>query len=122
MNPSNIPDCPSKTILALKDCLNVLNGKWKVPIIGSLLFGPCRFKDLETVIKKITPRMLSKELKELEANHIVKRIIYNERPVRIEYELTKMGYALKPVLETMVEWGSNHRKEVIRILEKDSSK
>jgi DNA-binding HxlR family transcriptional regulator len=113
MNPSNIPDCPAATIVALNDCLSILNGKWKVPIIGTLLFGPCRFKDLESVIKKITPRMLSKELKELEINSIIKRTIYNERPVRIEYELTKSGYALKPILETMVDWGLQHRRESI---------
>ena len=112
MNPSNIPECPSATIIALKDCLTVLSGKWKVPIIGTLLFGPGRFKDLETTINKITPRMLSKELKELEINNIVKRNIYNERPVRIEYELTESGYLLKPILEAMVDWGSKHRNDV----------
>ena len=113
MNPSNIPDCPATTILALNDCLTVLNGKWKVPIIGTLLFGPRRFKDLESIIKKITPRMLSKELKELELNNIVSRKIYNARPVRIEYELTDSGHMLKPIFETMVEWGAQHRSEVL---------
>ncbi|WP_044209596.1 helix-turn-helix domain-containing protein [Flammeovirga sp. OC4] len=113
MKPSNIPDCPVSTILAINDCLNILQGKWKVPIIGALLFGPKRFKDLEGIIQKITPRMLSKELKELELNNILKRNIYDTRPVRIEYELTSSGYNLKPLLEAMVEWGDNHRKEVI---------
>ncbi len=112
MNPGNISDCPADTILALNDCLNVMSGKWKVPIIGTLLFGPKRFKDLEIIINKITPRMLSKELKELELNNIVKRNIYDERPIRIEYELTESGYTLKPVLEQMVEWGIQHRSEV----------
>lgn len=115
MTPSNIPECPSSTILALNDCLAVVNGKWKVPIIGTLLFGPKRFKDLETTIKKITPRMLSKELKELEVNGIVKRNIYDERPIRIEYELTNSGHTLKPILDAMVEWGSKHRSDVFKI-------
>ena len=121
MNPSNIPDCPAATILALKDCLTVLNGKWKTPIIGALLFGPQRFKDLEAVIKKITPRMLSKELKELELNNIVRRKVYDTRPVLIEYELTVSGYMLRPVFETMVEWGVKYRTETIGkpILESD---
>lgn len=117
MNPSNIPECPVSTILALNDCLTVLSGKWKVPIIGTLLFGPKRFKDLEDTIKKITPKMLSKELKELEINSIVRREVYNERPVRIEYILTDSGYALKPILEAMVSWGEQHRNEVIEELE-----
>lgn len=120
MNPSNIPDCPVTTILALNDCLTVLNGKWKVPIIGTLLFGPKRFKDLEDVIKKITPRMLSKELKELELNNIVHRKIYSTRPVRIEYELTDSGYMLKPVFETMVEWGGQHRTNTLGKSEKEN--
>ena len=112
MNPTNIPECPSSTILALNDCLTVLNGKWKVPIIGTLLFGPKRFRDLESTIQKITPRMLSKELRELEINHIITRNVYDEKPVRIEYELTPSGQSLKPILEAMVEWGAQHRSDV----------
>ncbi|BDS13758.1 winged helix-turn-helix transcriptional regulator [Aureispira anguillae] len=113
MNPRNIPECPAATILALHDCLTVLNGKWKVPIIGALFFGPKRFNELETTIKKITPRMLSKELKELELNNIVQRNVYNTRPIRIEYELTESGKTLEPILEAMVEWGTQHRKETM---------
>lgn len=113
MNPTNVPECPASTILALQDCLAVVNGKWKVPIIGSLLFGPKRFKDLEETIKKITPRMLSKELKELEINNIVVRKVYDARPVRIEYELTESGRTLEPILDAMVEWGIAHRKQSI---------
>jgi len=112
MNSSDILDCPTKTFLALNDCLTVMNGKWKAPIIGALLFGPRRFKDLENAIKKITPRMLSKELKELELSNIVRRKVHNSRPVRIEYELTQSGFKLKPVFEAMVEWGTQHRVDV----------
>lgn len=109
MNPRNIPECPAETVLALNDCLAVLNGKWKVPIIGTLLFGPKRFKDFEKIIKNINPRMLSKELKELELNNIIRR---NTCPnsARITYELTESGQMLKPILEAMVEWGSKHRE------------
>ncbi|WP_196893533.1 winged helix-turn-helix transcriptional regulator [Aureivirga marina] len=122
MNPSNIPECPATTILALKDCLTILNGKWKVPIIGTLLFGPKRFKDLENTIQKITPRMLSKELKELEINNIIQRKVYDSRPILIEYELTESGKTLKPILEAMVEWGIQHRKEFIKEFEKEEVK
>ena len=122
MNPRNIPECPASTILALHDCLTVLNGKWKVPIIGTLLFGPKRFKDLEEIIKKITPRMLSKELKELELNSIVKRNVYDTRPVRIEYELTESGKTLEPILEAMVAWGTQHRKTSISKVDPDAEK
>lgn len=100
-------------MLAVNDTMNVLNGKWKLPIIGSLLYGKKRFKELEREIPKITPRMLSKELKDLEVNGIVTRTVYDSIPVTVEYELTKSGNSLKTVLEVMVEWGLQHRKRFI---------
>jgi len=105
--------CSIQFVLAINDTLNVLNGKWKLPIIGSLLYGKKRFKELEREISKITPRMLSKELKDLEANGIVKRTVYDSIPVKVEYELTISGQSLHQVLEPMIEWGLQHRKNVI---------
>ena len=105
-------------MLAVNDTMNVLNGKWKLPIIGSLLYGKKRFKELEREIPKITPRMLSKELKDLEVNGIVTRTVYDSIPVTVEYELTKSGNSLKTVLEVMVEWGLQHRKRYIGKREK----
>ena len=109
MTPKDIPQCPVETILALNECLTVLGGKWKVPIIGALQFGAKRFKDLELMMK-ITPRMLSKELKELELNNIIQKNTCSTKPTRIEYELTESGKSLSPILETMVSWGMHHRK------------
>lgn len=109
----NIKRCSVQYILALNDTLNVINGKWKLPIIGTLLYGAFRFKDLQQNISKITPRMLSKELKDLENNGIVKRTVYDSIPVRVEYELTESGKTFKHVLDTMVEWGVTHREKVI---------
>ncbi|WP_435357032.1 winged helix-turn-helix transcriptional regulator [Emticicia sp. SJ17W-69] len=106
-------DCPVGFILAIKDTLNVMNGKWKLPIIGVLLFGKRRFKDLEKNIPKITPRMLSKELKELEINGIIVRKVQPTIPVTVEYELSDSGKSLKTVLDSMIKWGSNHRIEVM---------
>ena len=114
-------DCPISTVLALQDCLHVLSGKWKLPIIGSLLFGKKRFKDMEESIGKITPRMLSKELKELELNNVVKRNIYDTRPVRIEYELTESGKLLAPIIHSMVKWGITHRHVSIGSLENSNA-
>lgn len=109
MTPKDVPQCQIETILALNECLTVLGGKWKVPIIGSLQFGSQRFKDLELMIN-ITPRMLSKELKELELNNIIRRNVDSTTPSRIAYELTESGKSLSPILEAMVSWGVNHRK------------
>ena len=106
--------CPKQYILALTDTLHVISGKWKLPIIASLLYGRTRFKDLQDNIEKITPRMLSKELKELEINGIVQRKVYDQTPVLIEYTLTESGKNLIDIVDSMLDWGIAHRKEVMK--------
>lgn len=105
--------CPIQFVLAVNDTLNVINGKWKLPIIGSLLFNKRRFTDIQRNIPKITPRMLSKELKDLEVNGIVKRTVYDTIPVSVEYELTESAKSLGEVLDKMLDWGIKHRKSVL---------
>jgi len=105
--------CPIQFVLAVNDTLNVISGKWKLPIIGTLLFGKKRFTEIQRNISKITPRMLSKELKDLEMNGIVKRTVYDTIPVSVEYELTESAKSLGEVLDKMLEWGLQHRKLVI---------
>lgn len=105
--------CPQSYILALMDTLNVINGKWKLPILASLLRGITRFKDLLDRIEKITPRMLSKELKELELNGLVERKVHDTTPVLIEYRLTASGKDITNVIDVMIDWGIKHRKQVI---------
>lgn len=85
-----------------------------MPIIGSLLFGKKRFKELEREIGKITPRMLSKELKDLEMNGIVIRKVYDTIPVRVEYELSESGKTLNNVIEPMIAWGLQHRMNTLK--------
>jgi DNA-binding HxlR family transcriptional regulator len=105
-----VKSCPTQFVLAINDTLNVLVGKWKLPIIGSLLFGKKRFREMEREISRITPRMLSKELKDLEVNGIIKRTVHDTIPVTVEYELTPSGKTLSNVLDSMIEWGLQHRK------------
>tara|TARA_B100000965_G_C19268466_1_gene616184 strand:+ start:249 stop:605 length:357 start_codon:yes stop_codon:yes gene_type:complete len=107
---SEVKKCPRQFVLAINDTLNVLSGKWKLPIIASLLYGKTRFKELQENIEKITPRMLSKELKELELNGVVKRNVFDTTPIRIEYELTESGKQIVKVLDAMVDWGIAHRE------------
>ncbi|GAB4020071.1 winged helix-turn-helix transcriptional regulator [Spirosoma koreense] len=107
--------CPKSYILALTDTVNVIHGKWKLPIIASLLRGVNRFTDLLASTEKITPRMLSKELKELEVNGIVDRIVYNQTPVLIEYRLTESGRDIATVIDSMIDWGMLHRSHLIPI-------
>jgi len=103
-------ECTGEFIMAVNDTMNVLNGKWKIPIIAVLLYGKRRFTEMEKAIPKINPRMLSKELRDLENNGIVKRTVQNTVPVTIEYELTESGYCFKKVLNVMLEWGLEHRE------------
>lgn len=103
----------SEIIIPVNDTLYVINGKWKMPIIGSLMQGSKRFKELERSIPKITPRMLSKELRELEMNQLIVRKVYDTLPVTIEYEITEYGLSLKKVFEAMYEWGVEHKKRII---------
>ncbi len=110
---STLEKCPDSFVLAVNDTINVLSGKWKLPIMASLLFGKKRFKELERDVSKITPRMLSKELRDLEMNGIVKRSVFNTVPVTVEYELTSSGHSFKKVLDVMLQWGLEHRKTTI---------
>lgn len=109
----SVKDCPQSFVLAVNDTMNVLSGKWKLPIMAALLFGKKRFKELEREIPKITPRMLSKELRDLEMNGMVTRTVYDTIPVTVEYEFTLSGKRFKKVLDAMVEWGLEHRKNVL---------
>lgn len=109
-----IKKCSSTYVLAVNDTMNVINGKWKLPIIGTLMYGKKRFKEIEKDIPKITPRMLSKELKDLEANGILKRTVIDSIPVTIEYELTKSGYSFDKVIDVMIDWGLDHRKTFLK--------
>lgn len=105
--------CPIQFVLAINDTMNVISGKWKLPIIATMSFGKQRFTEIQRKIPKITPRMLSKELKELELNGIVKRTVYDSIPVTVEYELTESARQLSDVMNSMISWGINHRKGIV---------
>jgi len=108
----NFKSCPVQYILNINDTLNVISGKWKLAIIGSMLFGKKRFTEIQRNIPKITPRMLSKELRELELNGMIVRKVYDSTPVTVEYELSESGKSIVEVLDKMIEWGINHRNAV----------
>ena len=102
-----------KSIAAVRDTLYVLSGKWKLPIIIALSSGPSRFKDLQRNLQDITPKILSKELKELELNEFVTRTVYATSPVTVEYKLTKYSETLNRVIIEMSDWGLQHRKRMM---------
>jgi len=91
--------------------LGVLGGKWKLHILTNLYYGKMRFKELEREIKGISPKMLIKELKDLEATGIVNRQTFNTVPITVEYSLTNEGLTLKPILEQMKSWAVTFKKK-----------
>jgi DNA-binding HxlR family transcriptional regulator len=104
----------SKSIAAIQDTLYVLNGKWKIPIIVALSAGPMRFSELRNELTEITPKVLSKELKDLELNEFVTRTVYATSPVTVEYALTRYSLSLNKIIAEMREWGMQHRKRLQR--------
>lgn len=96
----------------LQDFHTAINGKWKLQILVLVNHGKHRFKDIQKDIPKITSRVLSKELKDLEANKMITRTVYDTIPVTIEYKATQYSLTIKPVIEMMSAWGSKHRKKI----------
>lgn len=103
--------CP-ENILAIKDALDALEGRWKLLIMVALVNGNKRFKEIAREIG-ITDKMLSKELKTLETYKLIKRHVYDTFPPTVEYSITAHGKSLDNVLESLSNWGKQHRKEVI---------
>lgn len=105
--------CSSKDLLAVKDALEVLNGKWKLQILIALLNGAKRFKEIAREINGISDRMLSKELKELESNQLVERKVIDTFPPAVEYSTTGHTDSLHIVIYALKEWGYLHRKKIL---------
>ncbi len=105
--------CDPDGIRAIKDAMETLNGNWKLPILFSLSGGPKRFKEIAREVEGISDKMLSKELKDLEANHLVNRNVYDTFPPTVEYEVTEHAGTLYEVMKALRDWGQNHRKKII---------
>jgi DNA-binding HxlR family transcriptional regulator len=97
-----------------RDVLEVIQGKWRLPIVLALTFGNKRFGELQRDIADISPKMLSQELKALEENKIITRTLYDSMPVVVEYSLTPLGHSMKKLLDEILIWGAHFRKEVIK--------
>lgn len=88
--------------------LDVIGGKWKGVILFYLLDGPRRFSDLKRRLPAVTQRMLTLQLRELEADGVIHREVYPQVPPKVEYSLTEFGASLKPILILMRDWGSDY--------------
>ncbi|MEM0925445.1 MAG: helix-turn-helix domain-containing protein [Planctomycetota bacterium] len=102
-----LPACPVEATLEL------IGGKWKGIILYYLLDGRLRFSDLKRQVGDVTQRMLTKQLRELEASGLVSRIVYAEVPPRVEYELTREGETLRPIIYALKEWGEAHALKLL---------
>lgn len=96
-------------------CVEVIGGKWKGVILFHLLGGTKRFNELSRLMPAVTQRMLTRQLRELEADQVVERKVYAEVPPKVEYSLTEFGRTLEPVLRTLQGWGANYLEQITQI-------
>lgn len=103
----------NERILALKDAIELLSGKWKLCILQTLSTIPAmRFKDLQESVVGISPKVLSKELEELEQNLLITRTVNNTKPVTVSYAITRHAIETQPVINALLEFGLKHRKKI----------
>ena len=100
-----LPQCPVATTVSL------IGNKWKLLIIRNLLVGKARFKDLKNGINGISQKVLTDNLRSMEADGIIIRKSYPEIPPRVEYELSELGNSLRPIIKSMEVWGNEYKKK-----------
>lgn len=101
-----LPACPVEITLQL------IGNRWKVLIMRDLLEGTKRFGELKKSVGSITQKVLTQNLRDMEESGLVIRKVYAEVPPRVDYTLTEVGYSLKPVLDSMIEWGTSYKNKV----------
>lgn len=98
-----LPPCPVETTLVM------IGDKWKVLILRELVPGFKRFGEIHRSIDGVSQKVLTQKLRDMEADGLVERKVYAEIPPRVEYSLTEMGRSLKPILDSMEEWGKRYK-------------
>ena len=111
MESHTIETC-AKAKLAIRDTLDIVGGKWKLVLITVLRSGRKGFNELSREAG-ISPRILSKELQEMEVNGLVSRHVRDTKPITVQYELTEYSQTLNDVLAAMESWGSRHRQKIV---------
>ena len=102
----DLPVCPVETTLML------IGDKWKVLILRELLGGTKRFGELKKAIGSVSQKVLTAQLRDMEAKGLLTRTVYAEGPPRVEHTLPDLGYSLKPVLDTIWAWGEGHQAKM----------
>ena len=109
------PEQCNEAILALRDSIEIWGGKWKLMILFYLTIkvnDKNYFMEMVRGIPDISGKVLSKELKDLEINKLVKRVVHDTKPVTVEYSITEYGKSFVPVAEQLLQWGLSHRKVI----------
>ena len=114
MELEKLPKCPVETTLAL------IGDKWKILIIRDLLSGTKRFGELKKVCSKISQKVLTTNLRSMEDDGLIIRKEYRQKPPRVEYTLSDVGYSLAGVLDAMANWGDGY-KTYLKLLKKRNS-
>ena len=103
LTKEELPECPVATTVAL------IGSKWKLLIIRNLLERPWRFNELKKDLESISQKVLTDSLRSMENDGLITRTVYPEVPPRVEYALSDLGKSLKPILDSMVEWGNAYK-------------
>jgi DNA-binding HxlR family transcriptional regulator len=111
MTNSQTAQC-EQTMRALRHAALVVNSKWKLSLIVALLTGTRHFRGLERSVAGISTKVLAKELKELEAQHLISRTVSPGPPVVVEYQALPYAHSLNPVIEVLKTWGLQHEQHV----------
>ena len=106
MSEKKLPACPVETTLTL------ISSKWKILILRDLMPGTKRFGELKKSIGRVSQKVLTAQLREMETDGLVRRTVYPEVPPRVEYTLTALGRSLKPILDAMWDWGEAYQGKV----------
>lgn len=114
--PLEIVEHYKKELQAIQDTLEIVSGRWKMQIIALLCNGEFRYSELEKGLPKITPRMLSKELRDLEQNELIIRKVYDTIPIKVSYKLADYGYTLVPLIIELTNWGMEHRQHIMKAI------
>lgn len=98
--------------ISVEATLEVIGGKWKCVILCHLTHGKKRTSELKRLMPNITQKMLTQQLRELEEDGIINRIVYNQVPPKVEYELSEYGLSLEGILSSLCSWGETHITKV----------
>ncbi len=101
---ADLPSCPVETTLTL------IGDKWKVLILRDLLTGTKRFGELKRSVGSVSQKVLTSQLRDMENSGLVNRKVYAEVPPRVEYSLTGLGQSLKPILDSLKNWGEDYKE------------